>query len=120
EVASGRSARRVLEVKVEVGELTMINSEQLVLAFNVISKDTVAEGAKVDVKVVKAKARCTQCGEEWELKSNLRSMPYLMIPALAVLTSGEPHNGMCPKCGGNNFEIVSGKELIIRSIKVET
>jgi len=121
EVASKHGAKRVLEVTIEVGELTLLNPEQLSLAFKVLSEGTMVEGAKLEVKVVKARARCNRCNEEWDvglsdLAPTIDHLTFLTCPAC---DSKKFFKRVCPKCGGADFDFVAGKELVIKSIKIE-
>ena len=122
EVASRHSAKRVLEVQLDIGELTLLNPDQLALAFEVLSKGTIAEGSKITINVIKAKARCNSCGEEWDLNLSKMAPTLSHIVALTCPACDLKAylGGKCPKCGGSDYEIVQGNELIIKSIKIET
>ncbi|MEM4575962.1 MAG: hydrogenase maturation nickel metallochaperone HypA [Candidatus Nezhaarchaeales archaeon] len=121
EVASRYGAKKVLEVNIDVGELTLLNPDQLMVAFSVLSKGTIVEGAKLNINTVKAMARCNRCGEEWE--SNVYSKA-LYIDHLIVATNLD-HNlraffkETCPKCGESDFEFIAGNEFLISRIKIE-
>lgn len=121
EVALKNNAKRVLEVVVEMGELTLLNPDQLSMAFKILSEGTIAEGAKFEVKVVKARARCNKCNQEWNVSLSDVSP---IIDHFAFLTcptcdSKKFFKWACPKCGETDFDFVSGKELVIKSIKIE-
>ncbi|WP_202319864.1 hydrogenase maturation nickel metallochaperone HypA [Archaeoglobus neptunius] len=62
--AEEKRAKRVLSVKITVGELLMINPEQLEFCFRIASKGTLLEGAELDITVKKADIKCTVCGKE--------------------------------------------------------
>jgi hydrogenase nickel incorporation protein HypA/HybF len=121
EVASKNNAKKVLEVVVEVGELTLLNPDQLSMAFNVLSEGTIVEGAKLKVKVIRARARCNACNEEWDV--GLGDLPTVVdhFTFLTCLTSDSKKflKNVCPKCGGTDFDFVTGKELVVKSIKIE-
>ncbi|MEM0233447.1 MAG: hydrogenase maturation nickel metallochaperone HypA [Candidatus Nezhaarchaeales archaeon] len=121
EVASRHGAKKIIEVNIDVGELTLLNPDQLSMAFKALSEGTIAEGANLNVNVVKAKARCNRCSEEWYVNlsgvsSAISHLMFMTCPACdarAFLKQG------CPKCGETNFDFISGNELIIKSIKIE-
>ncbi len=62
--AEEKRAKKVLCVKVSVGELLMINPEQLEFCFRVASKGTMLENAELEVEVKKAEAICVACGKK--------------------------------------------------------
>lgn len=121
EVASRHSAEKVLEIDVDVGELTLLNPDQLILALEILSKGTIVEGAKVHVNVVKARARCNRCGEEWDLKlsSMTPTISHLVAMTCPSCDLKAFFKASCPKCGESDFNFVSGNELIIKSIKIK-
>jgi len=121
DVALKNNAKRVLEVVVEMGELTLLNPDQLSMAFKVLSEGTIVERAQLKVRVVKARARCNKCNEEWDV--GLSDVPPI-IDHFTFLTcpTCDPKKffkHVCPKCGESDFDFVSGRELVIKSIKIE-
>jgi len=121
EVALKNNAKKVLEVVVEVGELTLLNPDQLSMAFKVLSRGTIAEGARFEAKVVKAKARCNKCNEEWDVGLSDVSpvTDHSMFLTYLAYDSEKFFKCACPKCGEADFSFVSGRELVIKSIKIE-
>lgn len=121
EVASKHSARKVLEVSIDVGELTLLNPDQLSMAFKALSEGTVAEGAKLSISVIRAKARCSKCGEEWyvNLSNATPAINHLMLMTCPACDARAFFKRACPRCGETSFDFVSGNELIIKSIKIE-
>lgn len=122
EVAAKHSAKRVVEVNLEIGELTLLNPDQLSMAFDLLSKGTVAEGSKLNIEVVKARAKCTKCGFEWELKisSMSPSMSHMLALTCPACDFKVYARSTCPNCGSEDYDIVRGKELVIKSIKIES
>lgn len=98
EQARRANAKKVTLVKVVAGKLTGVVPELLREAFAFCSEGTVAEGAKLVVEEAPLRCRCRACGAEYEPESlSLR----------------------CPKCGSAEFEIVSGRELLLERVEVE-
>ncbi|MDH5816242.1 MAG: hydrogenase maturation nickel metallochaperone HypA [Candidatus Nezhaarchaeota archaeon] len=121
EVASRHGAKKVLEVSIDVGELTLLNPDQLSMAFKALSEGSIAEGARLNINVVRAKARCKKCGEEWYvnlsgISPTINHLIFMTCPACDVRAFFKRE---CPKCGEVNFDFVSGNELVIKSIKIE-
>ena len=65
-IAEENNAKKVLAIHVKLGELLLINPEQLEFCFDVVSKGTIAEGAKLKIEFVKPKIVCTSCGKEFD------------------------------------------------------
>ncbi len=105
--AAKHGARRVLEVTLEVGELSLLNLEQLEFSFKVLSKGTIVEDAKLRFEVRRTVIRCLKCGYEGmaasaELESHL--------PPLVV---------QCPACRSLETEMLDGRGCCVKSIKAE-
>ena len=92
-----RDNARVLRVEIAVGSATGIISESLQFAFNAVARGTKAQGAELSIVTVRARSRCTSCG---------------------ILFDFEGMIGACPTCGRLGGELVSGNEMILRSIEV--
>ncbi|MFH2001426.1 MAG: hydrogenase maturation nickel metallochaperone HypA [Planctomycetota bacterium] len=86
---------RIDEVELEVGALQMIVPDALDLAFQVLSKDTLAEGAVLRLVEVPLKAECRTCSR---------------------LFTATIESFQCPSCGQADAEIVMGREIILKSI----
>ena len=84
-------------VNVKVGKLTAVVPESLLFCFNVASRDTALAGARLHFEEVPIGVRCRQCDAE--------------------CTIDEPPFE-CRSCGGNDIDILSGRELIVTSIEV--
>jgi hydrogenase nickel incorporation protein HypA/HybF len=90
---------RVKLIRLQVGELAAVVPESLEFCFEMVSKDTIAEGAVLDIESVPVVANCSQCRMAFEV---------------------ENHVFLCPQCGEPTFELVSGRELSVVSIEGET
>jgi len=90
--------RRVLQVKLKVGELTNAEPDALQLVFEAFCKDTLCEGAELIVERVPVRGRCRSC----QLEFTLKTMFFL-----------------CPKCQNNSIEVIQGEELLLESMEVE-
>lgn len=92
--AVDNQARRVTRVSVEIGEMAMVNPEQLEFLFNVICEDDpLLKGARLVSEVVVPHTRCS-CGYEG------------------------PERFVCPRCGALP-EIVRGREIFVRNVEIE-
>ena len=88
--------RRVLVVTLKVGTLRQVIPDSLAFYWDIVSRDTLAEGARLEQVVIPARMRCAECAAEFE--------PELMF--------------RCPACRGAG-EVLAGDELEVDSIEVE-
>ena len=95
---SQHEVKRVLKVKLKIGELTNAVPEALQMAFEAFSKGTVCEGAELAVERIPVRARCRVCLREFEVKT-------LFF--------------LCPECRNTGVEVVQGEELLLESLEVE-
>ncbi len=93
-LAEKNNAREVRKIHLVIGELLLINPEQLRFCLSAISKNTPAENAEVEIEFVKAKIACIKCGKKYD------------VPV-----------GVC-ECGGF-VSVEGGKEMILKSLVME-
>jgi hydrogenase nickel incorporation protein HypA/HybF len=89
---------RVTAVNLRIGALSHVVHDSLQLAFEMLSKDTAADGAALQINTISGKARCRKCGAETEIA---------------------PDQWLCPKCESTSLEITGGRELQIESFEIE-
>jgi len=51
-VAKENNVKKILEINIEVGQLTFLNPDQLKFALKVLSEDTIAQDAKIDPNLI--------------------------------------------------------------------
>ena len=98
EEASKRSAIKVSKVEVEIGTMSGVEPEALLFAWELAIKDTIMDGAPLEIHTIRAKARCRECRTE-------------LIQ--------EDFMNPCPSCGSFSFDLIQGRELRVTSITVE-
>jgi hydrogenase nickel incorporation protein HypA/HybF len=89
--------RRVTSVDMRIGTLRQVVPESLDFYFGICSRDTVCQGASLELEIIHARIRCRSCGDERELT--------------------EP-DFRCRRCGGTDVEVVAGTEFEVESIEV--
>src|SRR5918911_2456099 len=100
EIASRHAAgRKVTKVEVKVGRLRQVVPSALEFAFELLTKGTPLEGAELQIEDVPARGRCRGCGTVTEM----RAFPL-----------------QCAGCGGVDFEIEAGEELLVDALEIET
>lgn len=98
ENARKEGAKTVTEIELEIGTLSGVVLEALEFAMDSAIKGTMLENATVKLTTVNGKAKCTECGIVFDTD-----------------TAFSP----CPGCGNPFSDIVQGKELIVKKLKVE-
>ena len=98
--SSAREQRfdKVKTVVLELGSLGCVEPEVLRYTFDIAAKNTLAEGAILDIMEVPVRAWCHHCDQVVEL--------------------GKDYGG-CPLCGGNELRLETGQELRIKELEVE-
>ncbi len=98
EEAARAGARQVTAVNVVLGEMTGVIDRCVETNFVLMSRDTLAEGARLFFRNVPRQARCRKCGR---------------------IFRPEGIGWGCPECGAAGLELISGEELFVESIEVE-
>ena len=106
------AGRRVTVVSLRLGSLRQVVSESLEFYFEIVARDTLCEGARLDLQLVGAWMWCPACGHEWDpAPSPLAGHEQAEIPmALPAFR--------CPACEAAGAEVVRGDELEVESIEV--
>jgi hydrogenase nickel incorporation protein HypA/HybF len=95
--AEAANASQIISIDLVVGDYTGVVEDAVNFYFGFLSKDTIADGAKINYTHVPGQLRCRDCD--------------LIFP----LQKREYH---CPKCDGKRIEIVGGRELYIGNMEV--
>jgi hydrogenase nickel incorporation protein HypA/HybF len=98
--------KKVLSIQLEMGELTLLNLEQVTYWIQELFKGTIAEEARIKVKTIKVQLQCNSCGYKGRNISKEKDIFHHSIPLI------------CPKCGSLEINIEKGKECILRRIQV--
>ena len=85
-------------VRVRAGRLRQVVPESLEFYWDIVTRGTVCDGARLELEVVPAVLACGACGDEWSL---------------------ETPSFRCPACGEMDVAVVSGEELLVESIEIE-
>jgi hydrogenase nickel incorporation protein HypA/HybF len=103
--AESHRVRKVVEVRMVVGELTCVEAEQLKFCFEAITNDSALEGAALEIEVAHAAVRCPHCGYEGPPKYWDGALSAASVPTLE-----------CPQCA-QATEPTAGHDCSIKSIK---
>jgi hydrogenase nickel incorporation protein HypA/HybF len=102
--ATSYNATRVLSIHLQIGQLSMLNHEQLLFGIEIASKATIAEGASVTIESLPTRISCKSCGAKTELHEK-----KTIYDLLATLE--------CPKCSSKEVEIIQGRECVVKDIQ---
>ncbi len=107
ETAEKNRGKKVKSVQLEIGELTLLNVEQVVFWVKELFKGSIAENAKVKVRKIKAKISCEECGYHGRTQSDQED------------TFNHTALSHCPRCHSFQIKVEKGGECILRRIQVE-
>ncbi len=97
-VALDNRLDKVTSINLKIGALRHIDPEYLDFAFDAVKRETIASEARLQVEYIPVIVKCNQCLNKFEVKG------YYFI---------------CPDCDGVELEILSGKEVLLTSIRGE-
>lgn len=89
---------KVRRVNLQVGRLSAIVADSLRFCFDLVVKQTPLEGAELVIEEIPVVARCKDCQAQWTVTE-------------PVFT--------CKSCQSGAIDILSGRELDIKSIEIE-
>jgi hydrogenase nickel incorporation protein HypA/HybF len=93
------SAKRVTQIYISVGRLSSIVDDSVQFYWDIMSKDTICQGAKLNFNRIPARLLCLNCGTEYTLDTDLSP---------------------CPQCESPRIKILTGEEFQLDSIEIET
>jgi hydrogenase nickel incorporation protein HypA/HybF len=105
EFAAKNEIKKVLEVRLSVGELMAVEWEQLRFCYAAIVRETVMEDSSLEIEPVEVTVSCPHCSFRGRPKYWEDALSFAPIVTL-----------QCPKCG-KAAEPTQGKECAIKSIK---
>lgn len=91
--------RRVLRLRLRVGERSGVSAENLRFCLQTASLGTPLEGAEISVESEPFRVRCRACGEERE--------------------RGALDSWQCPACASRDLEVAGGTDLEVASMEAE-
>ncbi|MDY6836304.1 MAG: hydrogenase maturation nickel metallochaperone HypA [Chloroflexota bacterium] len=98
EHAESAQARCVSHINLVMGEMSGIVCDSVQFCFDLLSKDTIADGAKLSFRFEPMEVSCRMCGTIFPLNQS---------------------GWDCPSCHEWDAQIVSGHEFYVESIEVD-
>ena len=96
--AERHGAKRILEIRLKIGELSGVLPECIQYYFDIASRGTIAENARLTVERLPATIACPDCGYEGAV---------------------DRRRVRCPRCGGMAYRLTGGKEYFVDSLEAE-
>lgn len=96
--AESAGAKRVTEIYLVIGDLASIIDDSVSFYWDIVSKDTAAEGAKLIFKRVMAEFLCLECNDRFH---------------------PDGIDFYCPSCSSQRVKVVAGDEFSVEAIQVE-
>lgn len=98
EAARAAGANRILKLRLRLGRLSGVMEESLRFAFDVVSRETLAAGAMLEIERVPGMCWCAACQAEFACVDFFDE---------------------CPRCHNPSDELRRGRELEIAAVEVE-
>ena len=105
--AQKMGAKKVLRVEVEIGKLTFLNPEQVNFWVEASFKGTLAEGSKLEIKIIEPLVVCPACGYRGQLLPEEDSLSHWVLPLLE-----------CPQCRSTELKVEKGRECTLRRVQL--
>ena len=98
--AQAAGATRITRLSLVVGELSSIVDDSVQFYWDMVSQNTIAEGAVLEFRRVSGQLRCNDCGQQFDI--------------------ADRDDFTCPACGSTQTVVAGGDEFRLESIDVET
>lgn len=89
---------RVREVRLEIGALAGVEVEALRFCLDVVFRDSVAEGARLEIDTLPGQGFCLDCATSVQIQALYEA---------------------CPRCGGYQVQATGGTEMRVKDLLVE-
>ncbi len=89
---------QVKNVWLEIGDLAGVEVEAMLFSFDAVTRNSLADGAKLNIINIPGTAWCMQCGKN--------------VPVTERFDA-------CPECGSYQLQVTGGDEMRIKELEVE-
>ena len=98
DTARRHGAPRVSAVRLEIGRLSHVEPEALRFSFDVVTRDSLADGARLEIVATDGTAWCMRCSV-----------------SVALERLGDP----CPCCGSYQLQVTGGDDMRVKDIEIQ-
>ena len=92
------NANVLKSVRLNIGKMSAIVPDALSFCFEIITRDTSLEGARLIIDTIPLRIYCSNCRKEYEIKEYAFS---------------------CPGCGDTGIKVITGLDLSVVEIEVD-
>lgn len=87
----------VKTVWLEIGRLSCVEKAAMCFCFDAAMKDSIAEGARLEIVETPGQGRCPQCGCETRIATLYEA---------------------CPQCGSHGMQVIAGDAMRVKELEV--
>lgn len=96
--AKRQNFQQVKTVWLEIGAMAGVEIEAMRFCFDAVTRQSLAEGAKLEIIAIPAQAWCLNCAQTVTVQHRFDA---------------------CPQCGSYQLQVTQGEELRIKELEVE-
>ncbi len=93
------NAKKVTHLYIVIGQLSSVIDDSVQFYWDILTKDTIAEGSQLHFERIPAKLTCQDCDTNYALEDGS------LMP--------------CPECSSISVKVIEGKEFRLDSIEIE-
>ena len=97
DAAREQQFEKVTTVWLEIGQLSGVEVEAMSFCFDVVTRDSIADGARLEIIALPGAGWCMKCA--------------MTVPMTEVF-------GECPECGGHQLQVTGGTEMRVKELEV--
>lgn len=97
DAARQQKFEKVITVWLEIGQLSGVEVEAMAFCFDAVTRDSIAQGARLEVIVLPGVGWCMECSKS--------------VPMTEVF-------GACQHCGGYQMQVTGGTEMRVKELEV--
>ena len=98
EEARKNKKTKIKTLTLQVGEISSVVPEYIKDCYEAAFKETMLEGAAIEIEVIPAEAKCAECGNVFNIKKT---------------------KAICPRCGSREAGLITGREFMIKEASGE-
>ncbi|RPI83131.1 MAG: hydrogenase maturation nickel metallochaperone HypA [Chloroflexi bacterium] len=92
------NAARISAIHLVIGQLSSFIDESIQFYWGIVAEDTIAQGARLNIRRVQAQMQCTDC---------------------LIQFTPSSRNFACPACESVRVKVIAGDEFYLESIEID-